>query len=68
MLNSIFEMVNKTKKMLSLIQNKALKLKKQKEIYEYELRKNVNDLRTAGEKTNNQIENRVEDLKKKTGF
>ena len=44
MLNSIFEMVDRTQKMLDTIQSKAIKLKKQKEIYENELKRNARDL------------------------
>lgn len=65
MLNSIFEMVNKTKRMLSVIQTKAIKLKKQREIYEFELRRNLNEMRND---SSQQMENRVEDLKKKSGL
>ena len=44
MLNSIFEMVDRTQKILDTIQSKAIKLKKQKEIYENELKRNTRDL------------------------
>ncbi|RNA03570.1 CBFA2T1 isoform X3 [Brachionus plicatilis] len=48
MLNSIFEMVEKTQKILDTVQSKAQKLKKQKEFYE-------NELKRVSEPTNGQV-------------
>jgi hypothetical protein len=60
MLNSVSEMVNRAKRILSILQSKAAKLKSQKEAYEHELKRTPEN--------NRQLEKRNEEImRKKTG-